>query len=187
VTLGLFTLNQQGMEGAIFQMLSHGVVSAALFLCVGVIYDRVHTREIAAYGGLSSVMPRYAILFMLFTMASVGLPGTSGFVGEFLAIVGAWQVSKLLALLAASGMVLGAAYMLYLYRRVLFGTLTKDTLKGLADLSPREAAVFAPLAVLTLWMGVFPTSFTAFFDQSVAQLIAQHAAAIAATRQMAGL
>jgi NADH-quinone oxidoreductase subunit M len=187
VTLGLFTLNQQGMEGAIFQMLSHGVVSAALFLCVGVIYDRVHTREIAAYGGLSSVMPRYAILFMLFTMASVGLPGTSGFVGEFLAIVGAWQVSKLLALLAASGMVLGAAYMLYLYRRVLFGALTKDTLKGLADLSPREAAVFAPLAVLTLWMGVFPTSFTAFFDQSVAQLIAQHAAAIAATRQMAGL
>lgn len=127
VTLGLFTLNQQGMEGAIFQMLSHGVVSAALFLCVGVIYDRVHTREIAAYGGLSSVMPRYAILFMLFTMASVGLPGTSGFVGEFLAIVGAWQVSKLLALLAASGMVLGAAYMLYLYRRVLFGALTKDT------------------------------------------------------------
>jgi len=187
VTLGLFTLNQQGMEGAIFQMLSHGVVSAALFLCVGVIYDRVHTREIAAYGGLSSVMPRYAILFMLFTMASVGLPGTSGFVGEFLAIVGAWQVSKLLALLAASGMVLGAAYMLYLYRRVLFGALTKDTLKGLADLSPREAAVFAPLAVLTLWMGVFPTSFTAFFDQSVARLIAQHAAAIAATRQMAGL
>lgn len=187
VTLGLFTLNQQGMEGAIFQMLSHGVVSAALFLCVGVIYDRVHTRELAAYGGLSSVMPRYAILFMLFTMASVGLPGTSGFVGEFLAIIGAWQVSKLLALLAASGMVLGAAYMLYLYRRVLFGALTKDTLKGLADLSPREAAVFAPLAVLTLWMGVFPTSFTAFFDQSVAQLIAQHAAAIAATRQMAGL
>jgi len=187
VTLGLFTLNQQGIEGAIFQMLSHGVVSGALFLCVGVIYDRVHTREIAAYGGLSSVMPRYAILFMLFTMASVGLPGTSGFVGEFLAIVGAWQVSKLLALLAASGMVLGAAYMLFLYRRVIFGALTKDTLKGLADLSPREVAVFAPLAVLTLWMGIYPSSFTAFFDQSVARLIAQHQAAIAVTRQMAGL
>ena len=187
VTLGLFTLNQQGIEGAIFQMLSHGVVSGALFLCVGVIYDRVHTREIAAYGGLSSVMPRYAILFMLFTMASVGLPGTSGFVGEFLAIVGAWQVSKLLALLAASGMVLGAAYMLFLYRRVIFGALTKDTLKGLPDLSPRELAVFAPLAVLTLWMGIYPSSFTAFFDQSVARLIAQHQAAIAVTRQMAGL
>jgi len=187
VTLGLFTLNQQGIEGAIFQMLSHGVVSGALFLCVGVIYDRMHTREIAAYGGLAAVMPRYAILFMLFTMASVGLPGTSGFVGEFLAIVGAWQVSKLLALLAASGMVLGAAYMLYLYRRVIFGALTKQTLKGLADLSPREVAVFAPLAVLTLWMGILPTSFTMFFDQSVSRLIAQHAAAIAATRQMAGL
>jgi len=187
VTLGLFTLNQQGIEGAIFQMLSHGVVSGALFLCVGVIYDRVHTREIAAYGGLAEVMPRYAILFMLFTMASLGLPGTSGFVGEFLAIVGAWQVSKLLALLAASGMVLGAAYMLFLYRRVIFGALTKDTLKGLADLSPREVAVFAPLAVLTLWMGIYPSSFTAFFDQSVARLIAQHQAAIAVTRQMAGL
>jgi len=187
VTLGLFTLNQQGIEGAIFQMLSHGVVSGALFLCVGVIYDRMHTREIAAYGGLSGVMPRYAILFMLFTMASVGLPGTSGFVGEFLAIVGAWQVSKLLALLAASGMVLGAGYMLFLYRRVLFGGLTKDTLKGLADLSPREVAVLAPLAVLTLWMGIYPSSFTAFFDQSVARMIAQHQAAIAATRQMAGL
>ncbi|WP_144186679.1 NADH-quinone oxidoreductase subunit M [Elioraea rosea] len=187
VTLGLFTLNQQGIEGAIFQMLSHGVVSGALFLCVGVIYDRMHTREIAAYGGLASTMPRYALLFMLFTMASVGLPGTSGFVGEFLAIVGAWQVSKLLALLAASGMVLGAGYMLYLYRRVIFGALTKENLKGLGDLSPREIAVFAPLAVLTLWMGIYPTTFTAFFDQSVSRLIAQHQAAIAATRQLAGL
>jgi NADH-quinone oxidoreductase subunit M len=132
-------------------------------------------------------MPRYALLFMLFTMASAGLPGTSGFVGEFLAIVGAWQVSKLLALLAASGMVLGAGYMLFLYRRVIFGALTKETLKGLADLSPREVAVFAPLAVLTLWMGIFPSVFTAYFDQSVARLIAQHQAALAATRQLAGL
>jgi NADH-quinone oxidoreductase subunit M len=187
VTLGLFTMNQQGIEGAIFQMLSHGVVSGALFLCVGVIYDRMHTREIAAYGGLAGIMPRYALLFMLFTMASAGLPGTSGFVGEFLAIVGAWQVSKLLALLAASGMVLGAGYMLFLYRRVIFGALTKETLKGLADLSPREVAVFAPLAVLTLWMGIFPSVFTAYFDQSVARLIAQHQAALAATRQLAGL
>jgi NADH-quinone oxidoreductase subunit M len=187
VTLGLFTMNQQGIEGAIFQMLSHGVVSGALFLCVGVIYDRMHTREIAAYGGLAGIMPRYALLFMLFTMASVGLPGTSGFVGEFLAIVGAWQVSKLLALLAASGMVLGAAYMLFLYRRVIFGALTKENLKGLADLSPREVAVFAPLVVLTLWMGIFPSVFTGFFDQSVARLIAQHQAALAVSRQLAGL
>jgi NADH-quinone oxidoreductase subunit M len=187
VTLGLFTMNQQGIEGAIFQMLSHGVVSGALFLCVGVIYDRMHTREIAAYGGLAGIMPRYALLFMLFTMASVGLPGTSGFVGEFLAIVGAWQVSKLLALLAASGMVLGAAYMLFLYRRVIFGALTKENLKGLADLSPREVAVFAPLVVLTLWMGIFPSVFTGFFDQSVGRLIAQHQAALAVSRQLAGL
>jgi NADH-quinone oxidoreductase subunit M len=187
VTLGLFTMNQQGIEGAIFQMLSHGVVSGALFLCVGVIYDRMHTREIAAYGGLAGIMPRYALLFMLFTMASVGLPGTSGFVGEFLAIVGAWQVSKLLALLAASGMVLGAAYMLFLYRRVIFGALTKENLKGLADLSPREVAVFAPLVVLTLWMGIFPSVFTGFFNQSVGRLIAQHQAALAVSRQLAGL
>ncbi|MFQ3622337.1 MAG: NADH-quinone oxidoreductase subunit M [Acetobacteraceae bacterium] len=186
VTLGLFTFTTQGIEGAIFQMLSHGVVSAALFLCVGVIYDRMHTREIEAYGGLANRMPRYALLFMLFTMASVGLPGTSGFVGEFLAIVGAWQVNRVLALLAAMGMVLGAAYMLWLYRRVLFGALTRSELKTLADLSPREVAVFAPLAALTLWMGVYPASFLGFFSESVAHLIAQHQAAIAAPR-FAGL
>jgi NADH-quinone oxidoreductase subunit M len=187
VTLGLFTLNTQGIEGAMFQMLSHGVVSGALFLVVGVVYDRIHSREIAAYGGLVHRMPRYALLFMLFTMASVGLPGTSGFVGEFLAIVGAWQVNRMLALLAATGMVLGAAYMLWLYRRVIFGQLTKAELKGLLDLSPREAAVFAPLAVLTLWMGIYPSSFSAFYSASVANLIAQHQAAIQATRQVAGL
>ena len=187
VTLGLFTLNTQGIEGAIFQMLSHGIVSGALFLVVGVIYDRMHTREIAAYGGLVHRMPRYALLFMLFTMASVGLPGTSGFVGEFLAIVGAWQVNRLLALLAATGMVLGAAYMLWLYRRVIFGRLSKPELRGLLDLSPREAAVFAPLALLTLWMGIYPSSFSQFYGASVANLIAQHRAAMQATRQLAGL
>jgi NADH-quinone oxidoreductase subunit M len=187
VTLGLFTLNTQGIEGAIFQMLSHGIVSGALFLVVGVIYDRMHTREIEAYGGLVHRMPRYALLFMLFTMASVGLPGTSGFVGEFLAIVGAWQVNRMLALLAATGMVLGAAYMLWLYRRVIFGQLTKAELKGLLDLSPREAAVFAPLALLTLWMGIYPSSFSGFYGASVANLIAQHQAALQATRQVAGL
>ena len=187
VTMGIFALNVEGVQGAIFQMLSHGVVSGALFLVVGVIYDRMHTREIAAYGGLVHRMPRYALLFMLFTMASVGLPGTSGFVGEFLAIVGAWQVNRMLALLAATGMVLGAAYMLWLYRRVIFGQLTKPELKGLLDLSPREAAVFAPLALLTLWMGIYPSSFSGFYGASVANLIAQHQAAIQATRQFAGL
>ncbi|GIX11900.1 NADH-quinone oxidoreductase subunit M [Elioraea sp.] len=187
VTLGLFTFNTQGIEGAIFQMLSHGIVSGALFLVVGVIYDRMHTREIAAYGGLVNRMPRYALFFMLFTMASVGLPGTSGFVGEFLAIVGAWQVNRLLALLAATGMVLGAAYMLWLYRRVIFGLLTRNELKHLLDLSPREVAVFTPLAILTLWMGIYPSSFSSFYAASVANLIAQHQAAIQATRQLAGL
>ncbi len=187
VTLGLFTFTTQGIEGAIFQMLSHGVVSAALFLCVGVIYDRMHTREIAAYGGLAHRMPRYALLFMLFSMASVGLPGTSGFVGEFLAIVGAWQVNRVLALVAASGMVLGAAYMLWLYRRVLFGALAKPELKALLDLSPREFAAFGPLAALTLWMGVYPSSFTQFFSASVASLLDRHQALLRASSQFAGL
>lgn len=187
VTLGLFTFTTQGIEGAIFQMLSHGVVSAALFLCVGVIYDRLHTREIAAYGGLAHRMPRYALLFMLFSMASVGLPGTSGFVGEFLAIVAAWQVNRVLALVAASGMVLGATYMLWLYRRVLFGALTKPELKALLDLSPREVAAFTPLAALTLWMGIYPSSFMQFFSVSVASLLDRHQAMLGASRQLAGL
>jgi len=187
VTLGLFTFTTQGIEGAIFQMLSHGVVSAALFLCVGVIYDRMHTREIAAYGGLAHQMPRYALLFMVFSMASASLPGTSGFVGEFLAIVGAWQVNRLLALVAASGMVLGAAYMLWLYRRVLFGALAKPELKALVDLSPREVAVFAPLVALTLWMGVNPGPVLQVFSVSVANLLARHHAMLGASRLVAGL
>jgi len=178
VTLGTFTFNTQGLEGAMFQMLSHGIVSGALFLCVGVVYDRIHSREIARYGGLSARMPIYALVFMLFTMASVGLPGTAGFVGEFLVIVGAYKVNIWVALLAASGMVLGAAYMLYLYRRVIFGGITRADLRSILDLSPREAAVFAPLVVLTLWMGIYPSSFTDFFDQSVQGLIAHHQAAL---------
>ncbi|MCC7428284.1 MAG: NADH-quinone oxidoreductase subunit M [Alphaproteobacteria bacterium] len=178
VTLGTFTFNTQGLEGAMFQMLSHGIVSGALFLCVGVVYDRIHSREIARYGGLSARMPIYALVFMLFTMASVGLPGTAGFVGEFLVIVGAYKVNIWVALLAASGMVLGAAYMLYLYRRVIFGGITRADLRSILDLSPRETAVFAPLVVLTLWMGIYPSSFTDFFDQSVQGLIAHHQAAL---------
>ena len=178
VTIGIFTINMQGVSGALFQMLSHGVVSAALFLCVGVIYDRMHTREIARYGGLASRMPAYAFTFMLFTMASVGLPGTAGFVGEVLVLIGAFKVSFWLALLGSMGMILGAAYMLYLYRRVVFGRLTKDELKSILDLSPREIAVFAPLIILTLWMGIYPSSFTSFWDASVSAMVEHHQAAL---------
>ena len=174
VVIGIFTFNQQGLDGALFQMLSHGVVSAALFLCVGVIYDRIHTREIARYGGLADRMPAYALVFMLFTMASIGLPGTSGFVGEFLVLVGAFKVNFWLSLLGSLGMVLGAAYMLYLYRRVIFGSITKDDLKAILDLSPREVAIFAPLVLLTLWMGVYPPSFTRFFDASTGAMVQSH-------------
>jgi NADH-quinone oxidoreductase subunit M len=174
VIIGIFTFNQQGLDGALFQMLSHGVVSAALFLCVGVVYDRIHTREIARYGGLSDRMPAYALVFMLFTMASIGLPGTAGFVGEFLVLVGAFKVNFWLALLGSSGMVLGAAYMLWLYRRVMFGSITKADLKSILDISPREMAVFAPLVVLTLWMGIYPSSFTSFFDATTAAMAQNH-------------
>jgi NADH-quinone oxidoreductase subunit M len=178
VVIGIFTFNIQGIDGALFQMLSHGVVSAALFLCVGVIYDRMHTREIARYGGLADRMPAYAFVFMLFTMASIGLPGTSGFVGEFLVLVGAFQVNIWLALLGSFGMVLGAVYMLFLYRRVLFGKITRPDLKSILDLSPREMAIFAPLGVLTLWLGIYPSSFTGFFAASVSAMVDNHAQAM---------
>jgi NADH-quinone oxidoreductase subunit M len=178
VTIGIFTFNVQGIQGAMFQMLSHGIVSGALFLCVGVVYDRMHTREIARYGGLADRMPGYALTFMVFTMASIGLPGTSGFIGEFLVIIGSFQVSFWLALLGGMGMILGAAYMLWLYRRVVFGSITRDDLKAILDMSPREWAVFAPLILLTLWMGIYPSSFTSFFDASVAAMVDHHTAAI---------
>jgi NADH-quinone oxidoreductase subunit M len=187
VTIGIFTFNAQGISGALFQMLSHGVVSAALFLCVGVVYDRIHTREIARYGGLADRMPAYALAFMLFTMASVGLPGTAGFAGEFLVLVGSFQISLWLALLGGMGMILGAAYMLWLYRRVMFGALDKSDLKGILDLSPREIALFAPLVLLTLWMGVYPSSFTGFFEASVSRMVEHHQAAIAAATRLAGV
>jgi NADH-quinone oxidoreductase subunit M len=173
VTAGTFTLTVQGIEGAIFQMLSHGIVSAALFLVVGVVYDRIHSREIAVYGGLVHRMPGYAAVFMLFMLASVGLPGTSGFVGEFLVLVGIFQVSPWVAALTATGVILGAAYMLYLYRRVIFGELTKEKLKDIMDLSPREIAVFAPLAILAIWMGVYPAPFLDVMHASVAHLVDQ--------------
>jgi len=171
VTIGIFTLQTQGVEGAIFQMLSHGVVSGALFLCVGVIYDRMHTREIARYGGLNSRMPVYAFMFMLFMLASVGLPGTSGFVGEFLVLMGAFQISSWVAFFAAIGVILCPAYMLYLYRRVLFGKLVREDLKSILDLSPREIMLFAPLLLVVIWMGIYPSSFLGPMHASVAKLI----------------
>ena len=187
VTIGMFTFNEQGIQGALFQMLSHGVVSSALFLVVGVVYDRIHSREIARYGGLADRMPAYAFVFMLFTMASVGLPGTAGFVGEFLVIVGALQVNFWVAMLGGAGMILGAAYMLYLYRRVMFGRITRDDLLHIMDLSPREWAVFAPLIVLTMWMGIYPSSFTGFWDASVAAMVKHHLAALESTVKLAGI
>jgi NADH-quinone oxidoreductase subunit M len=184
VTLGIFTLNQQGVTGAIFQMLSHGIVSAALFLCVGVIYDRMHTREIARYGGLAERMPVYAFFFMVFMLASVGLPGTSGFVGEILILVGLFQVSTWAATLAATGVILGAAYMLWLYRRVIFGKLTKNDLKSIMDMNRREVAVFTPLLVLTILMGVYPGPFLEIIEVSVANLVDQHKTAMAAVEAL---
>jgi len=161
VTIGLFAFNQQGIEGGMMVMLGHGLVSGALFLCVGIIYDRLHTREISRYGGLAINMPRYALFFMLFTMASVGLPGTSNFVGEFLSLAGTYKVSTTITLLCTTGIILGAAYMLYLYRRVVFGELKFDDVKAMTDLSGREIALLAPLAAAVLWMGVYPESFLA--------------------------
>jgi NADH-quinone oxidoreductase subunit M len=185
VTIGIFTFNVQGISGALFQMLSHGIVSAALFLCVGVVYDRMHTRDIARYGGLADRMPMYAFVFMLFTLASMGLPGTSGFVGEFLVLLGAFKVNFWLAMLGSLGMILGCAYMLYLYRRMIFGALTRPELRNILDLTPREVAVFAPLVVLTLWMGVHPTSFSAFWDASVGAMVQSHQAALASAVKLA--
>ncbi len=157
VTMGIFTLNMQGVQGAVFQMVSHGFISGALFLCVGVVYDRLHTREISAYGGLVNNMPKYAVVFLIFTMANVGLPGTSGFVGEFLTLMGAFKASTWVALFATTGVVLSAAYALWLYRRVVFGELTKDSVRAMLDLSTREKAIIYPLVLLTLFYGVYPT------------------------------
>ncbi len=159
VTIGLFAWNRQGLEGAMLVMLSHGLVSGALFLCVGVIYDRLHTREIDRYGGLANTMPGYALLFMVFTMGSVGLPGTSGFVGEFMSLLGSYQASSTVAFACTTGIILGAAYMLYLYRRVVFGTNANADAAAMPDLTPREWAILVPIALSVLWMGIYPESF----------------------------
>jgi NADH-quinone oxidoreductase subunit M len=156
VTMGLFAMTEQGVQGAIFQMVSHGLVSGALFLCVGVVYDRMHTREISAYGGLVERMPLYAVAFMVFTMANIGLPGTSGFIGEFLTMLGTFRINSWVALFSATGVILSAAYALYLYRRIIFGVLDKPGLKDILDLSGREIALLGPLLALTLYYGIHP-------------------------------
>ncbi|WP_422036062.1 NADH-quinone oxidoreductase subunit M [Reyranella sp.] len=185
VTIGAFVMNMQGVQGSIFQMLSHGIVSAALFLCVGVVYDRMHTREIAAYGGLVHRMPRYAFTFLFFTLASVGLPGLSGFVGEFLVLLGAFKANTWVAFLAATSLILGAAYALWLYRKIVFGELTKDSLKGILDMNGREIAIFLPLVLLTIWMGVYPNSFLDPMAPAVDKLIGDYQAALKLARTAA--
>src|SRR2546421_616258 len=179
VTMGIFAATTQGVAGGIFQMISHGIVSAALFLCVGVVYDRMHTREISAYGGLINTMPLYALVFMVFTMANVGLPGTSGFVGEFMALIGTFRANVPVATLATLGVILSACYALWLYRKVIFGVLEKPALMGLRDLGRREILVFAPLVILTILFGVYPKPVLDMSAASVAQLLENYQAAVA--------
>ena len=179
VTMGIFAANQQGIDGAIFQMLSHGFISGALFLCVGVIYDRMHTRDIDAYGGLVNRMPAYALIFMLFTMANVGLPGTSGFVGEFLTLMGIFQKNTWVAAIATSGVILSAGYALWLYRRVVFGDLIKESLKSITDMTAREKAIFAPLVFMTILLGIYPALVTDIIGPSVEALIHNYDNALA--------
>ena len=185
VTMGLFTMNAQGIQGAMFQMISHGFISGALFLCVGVVYDRLHTREIAAYGGLVHRMPLYAIVFMVFTMANVGLPGTSGFVGEFLTLVGAFRANTWVAFFATTGVILSAAYALWLYARMIFGELEKPSLMKMTDLNRREIAVLAPLVFLTIYYGVRPGPILDVFAASTDQLIKGYEAALGAAKMAA--
>jgi len=178
VTMGIFAANELGVQGAVFQMISHGIVSGALFLSVGVIYDRMHTREISAYGGLVERMPKYAFAFMIFTMANVGLPGTSGFVGEFLTLIGIFQVNTWVAFGAVFGVILSACYALWLYRRVIFGALEKDTLKSILDMSPREMAIIVPLIVLTIFFGFYPAPILDTTAASVEALVSHYQAGL---------
>ena len=182
VTMGIFAANQQGIDGAIFQMISHGFISGALFLCVGVIYDRMHTREIDAYGGLVTRMPAYALIFMFFTMANVGLPGTSGFVGEFLTLIGVFQVNTWVAAVATAGVILSAAYALWLYRRVVMGDLIKESLRTITDMTTRERAIFAPLVVMTLLLGVYPALVLDIIGPSVEALVSNYETALASAQ-----
>ena len=171
VTLGIFTIQQQGIEGSIIQMISHGLVSAALFLCVGVVYDRMHSRMISSYGGIVAIIPKYSILFMLFTLAALGLPGTSGFIGEFLILMGVFKDNFLVAVLASLGVILGAAYMLWLYKRVVFGKLINENLKSMIDLNKSEYFILACLAVPTLFFWFYPDPLINTIEVSVKDLI----------------
>jgi NADH-quinone oxidoreductase subunit M len=171
VTMGLFAMTAQGVAGGIFQMISHGIVSAALFLCVGVVYDRLHTREIAAYGGLVNRMPIYAFAFMIFTFANIGLPGTTGFIGEFLTLLGTFRVNNWVATLATIGTILSACYALWLYRKVIFGKLEKPSLFNIKDIGWREMAILAPLVILTIVFGIYPKPVLDVSASSVTQLV----------------
>lgn len=183
VTLGIFALNVQGIQGGILQMINHGIVTGALFLCVGIIYDRMHTRQIADYGGTATVMPVYAAFFMVFTLSSIGLPGTNGFIGEFLIIIGGFTASKTLGVLAATGIIIGAAYMLWLYQRVFFQE-TNPKIQGHPDMDMREIMTIVPLIILVLWIGIYPNTFLSFMDASVQNLIERiNTAGLAQTAQ----
>jgi NADH-quinone oxidoreductase subunit M len=185
VTMGIFAATAQGVAGGIFQMVSHGIVSGALFLSVGVVYDRMHTREIAAYGGLVNRMPLYAAAFMVFTLANVGMPGTSGFVGEFLSLIGTFKVNTWVATLATTGVILSAAYALWLYRKVIFGTLDKPKLLGIKDLDYREIITLGPLAVLTIAFGVYPKPVLDMSAAAVSQLVDNYQRALGAAKTAA--
>jgi NADH-quinone oxidoreductase subunit M len=187
VTMGIFAATSQGVAGGIFQMISHGIVSGALFLCVGVVYDRIHTREIAAYGGLVNRMPFYAAVFMVFTLANAGLPGTSGFVGEFLSLIGTFKANIAVASLATIGVILSAAYALWLYRKIIFGKLEKPALMDIKDLGFRELVIFAPLVVLTILFGVAPKPVLDMSAASVAQLLDNYHQAIKVAAKTAAL
>jgi NADH-quinone oxidoreductase subunit M len=180
VTMGIFAANTQGVQGAVYQMISHGFVSGALFLCVGVVYDRMHTYEINAYGGLVQRMPLYALAFMVFTLANVGLPGTTGFIGEFLTLIGAFQTNTWVAFVATFGIILSACYALYLYRRIIFGVIEKPGLMGIADLTSREVATLLPLGLLTIFYGVHPQPIIDASAASIEQIISgfQHAVTV---------
>jgi NADH-quinone oxidoreductase subunit M len=183
VTIGIFSATPQGVQGAVFQMVSHGIVSGALFLIVGIIYDRMHTRAIDAYGGLADRMPVYAALFMLFTMANVGLPGTSGFVGEFLSLLGTFRVNITTAFFATTGIILSAVYALTLYRRIVFGKLVKPSLAKIKDMSPREIGIMVPLAVLTLFLGIYPAAVLQPTAASIGAVLTDYSTSLAAARQ----
>ena len=187
VTMGLFSMTAQGVQGAVYQMISHGLVSGALFLCLGVVYDRMHTYDIAAYGGLVARMPLYAVVFMIFTLANIGMPGTSGFIGEFLTLLGTFRINSWVAFLATTGTILSASYALYLYRRIIFDVLDKPSLASILDLSWREAALFAPLVALTIFYGIYPAPVLNSSAAAINALIKNYDTALAVVTKTAAM